>query len=290
MNDTGLRSDPANSPSPGGASTKKTPLERFDLVLTVIGLLCGVMTFAVFGAYFVKISIYPEGKLPMIACLLVFAGLGAPLFLRKKLRKWLKKLYIPAKAVYTFVILAFCVSYAAMCVLVLSPREETPYDELPEHTVVVVFGAKFNGDGSPGMPLEGRLRKAAQILSARLDAVCIVSGGKGDDEPVSEAEVMKNWLISAGIGEERIYVEDRSHNTLQNVRYSREIMEENGFSGYAVACVSSDFHIPRIMLIGSHTAFGDYYYSGAGHSRLDEIGLVREYLSFARLLILGYDS
>lgn len=275
--------------------TKKPDAKRgrFDVILSVIGYVCGVFTLAVFGAYFVKIMIFPEGTLPIVACVLVFAGLGIPFVFRRFLRRRLKRLYLPAKTVYTLVLLAFTVSYAAFCVYILSPGEETPYEELPKDTVVVVFGAKIKQTGSPGTPLARRLRKAKAILEARPDTLCIVSGGKGDDEPYAEAKAMENWLVSAGIDESRILVEDRSRNTLQNIAFSRELLEENGLSENPVACVSSDFHVARIRFISERTGgFGDYYYRAGGMRKWDwdYFGLVREYLSFARIMILGTDG
>ena len=104
---------------------------------------------------------------------------------------------------------------------------------------------------------------------------------------------MKRSLVSDGIDESRILVEDRSRNTLQNVAYSRELIEANGLSDRAVACVSSDFHIARIRLISSRSGdFGDFFYPAGGLRPWDweYFGLVREYLSFARLLLLGTEG
>lgn len=37
------------------------------------------------------------------------------------------------------------------------------------------------------------------FLSENEDVICIVSGGKGDDEKISEAQAMKNYLVENGI-------------------------------------------------------------------------------------------
>ena len=50
------------------------------------------------------------------------------------------------------------------------------------------------------------------------------SGGKGADEPVSEAEAMRRYLLEQGIPEERILVEDRSRDTFENMKFSKEII------------------------------------------------------------------
>ena len=280
-------------PDKPSTGAKETVPSRLDKILSAVGWLCGAFTLAVFGSYFVKITIFPEGTLPVVACLLVFAWLALPLVLRRALRRLLKKLWLPAKAAYVFTLAAFTVTFALFCAYIFAPVDETPYDELPEDPVVVVFGAKVNANGSPGTPLARRLYKAKEILEARPDAICIASGGRGDDEPISEAESMRRFLVSAGVDESRISVEERSHNTLQNIKYTRELLDENALSNRPVVCVSSDFHVARIGFISERSGgFGDYYYRAGGLRRWDweYFGVAREYLSFARLLILGTDG
>jgi uncharacterized SAM-binding protein YcdF (DUF218 family) len=266
---------------------------RPDVILSVLCLVFGAFTFLCFGVYFVKIMIFPEGALPVVACLLVFIWLFVPLVLRRFFRRVLGKAYIPVKAAYALILAAFTATFIAFLAFVFSAVDETPYEELPEGTVVVTFGAKVKENGEPGTPLARRLDKTIEILKARSDAVCVVSGGQGADEPISEAEAMKRRLVSAGIDESRIYVEDQSHNTLQNIAYSREVIEKNGLGGRAVACVSSDFHVARIRFISERTdGFGDHFYRAGGLRKWDweYFGLTREYLSFARLLLLGTES
>lgn len=264
---------------------------RFDTFLTLLGFVCGVFTLICYGSYFVKIMIFPEGTLPIAACLLVFAGLLVPFFTRRFLRRILKRAYIPFKAVYSAALLFFTISFISMCVFVLVPRSETPYTELPEKTVVVTFGAKVGANGYPGRPLARRLQKTLDILEACPDALCIVSGGKGDDEPMSEASAMKKWLVERGIDDSRIIEEDRARNTLQNISYSRELIAKRGLEDYSVACVSSDYHVPRIRFIsGRNGDFGDFFYAASGNTYWDFPGLVREYMSYGRLILLGFDS
>ena len=109
-----------------------------------------------------------------------------------------------------------------------------------EDATVIVLGAGINGD-RPSRILKGRLDAAIAYLEAHPQAVCIVSGGQGPDEICSEAAVMQTYLLEHGIATERIYVEDRSENTEQNIAFSREIIEANGLSEN-VAIVTQEFH------------------------------------------------
>ena len=59
------------------------------------------------------------------------------------------------------------------------------------------------------------------------DPVFVASGGQGADEVISESECMKRYLLSRGISEERILMEDKSVSTFEIMKFSREkILEE----------------------------------------------------------------
>lgn len=49
----------------------------------------------------------------------------------------------------------------------------------------------------------------------------VVSGGQGMDEEVSEAFAMKEYLTNKGISEDRIIMEDKSTNTLENIKNTK---------------------------------------------------------------------
>ncbi|SER00101.1 Uncharacterized SAM-binding protein YcdF, DUF218 family [Lachnospiraceae bacterium NE2001] len=109
--------------------------------------------------------------------------------------------------------------------------------------VLIVLGCKVNGE-SPSKMLEERLLVAKEYLDEHEDAVCIVSGGQGSDEGISEAECMYNWLVSSGIDEDRIYKEDKSTSTLENISMSTEILKRENL-GTNVAIATNEFHIFR---------------------------------------------
>ena len=69
---------------------------------------------------------------------------------------------------------------------------------------------------------------------------CIVSGGQGPGEDITEAQCMYDCLIAAGIEPERILMEDRATSTSENLRFSLELMESD-----SVAIISNEFHLYR---------------------------------------------
>lgn len=117
----------------------------------------------------------------------------------------------------------------------------------PETAAVVVLGCKVNGD-SPSLMLTKRLEAAKRYLEQHPDKVCIVSGGKGGGEAVSEAQAMKTWLVQNGIDEKRILMEDESSDTEENIAFSKRLLMQNNL-GTEVAIVTDGFHQLRASLI-----------------------------------------
>lgn len=116
------------------------------------------------------------------------------------------------------------------------------YDGEYSGQTVFIPGCGLKGD-RPTTTLEYRLDRGYEILSENPDAVCIVSGGQGRDEIVSESQAMKNYLVEKGIDEDRIYMEDRSEDTEENVKFSKELAEKEGLSSdFIVATQMSQQH------------------------------------------------
>lgn len=112
---------------------------------------------------------------------------------------------------------------------------------------VIVLGCKVNGD-SPSRFLNDRCKAAAKYLKDNPDAVAILSGGQGPDEYISEAQCMENVLIGLGIDGGRLIKEDKSTSTVENISFSKKIMEERGLSK-EIVIVTNEFHEFRAKLI-----------------------------------------
>lgn len=116
---------------------------------------------------------------------------------------------------------------------------------------VVVLGSGLNGDRVPPL-LAGRLDRglrAYQALARRRGApVVIVSGGKGSDEKISEAEAMARYLIERGLPEDHVLREDQSRTTEENLAFSQAIMTRSR-PGYRCIIVTSNYHVFRTAII-----------------------------------------
>lgn len=118
---------------------------------------------------------------------------------------------------------------------------------------IIVLGAQVKTDG-PSLTLKLRLDKAFEYLQENKDTIVVVSGGKGSDEPVAEAEAMKNYLVEKGISEDRIIKEDRSVNTSENLAFSRELIDEKVKNP---GIVTTNFHIFRSVSIAKKAGFDE---------------------------------
>lgn len=114
------------------------------------------------------------------------------------------------------------------------------FKEPQENATLIVLGAALRGD-QPSRLLRGRLDVAYAYLTEHPNAVCIVSGGQGEDEICTEASVMQAYLVDKGIDPDRIYMEERSTSTFENIRQSRALIEQYGLHT-EVAVVTQEFH------------------------------------------------
>lgn len=110
---------------------------------------------------------------------------------------------------------------------------------------ILVLGAHVWMDGRMSDTLIRRCEAALTAWQDGLAPVILVSGGKGDDEPGAQADYMAAWLRERGVPEEAILREDESHNTIQNIRNSKAILEARGLK--TAALCTSDYHLRRAL-------------------------------------------
>ena len=96
-----------------------------------------------------------------------------------------------------------------------------------KNATLIVLGCKVYGEHA-SRSLRERLDAALIYLEENPDSRCIVSGGMGEGEKISEAECMYRYLVKKGIDSSRIIKENKSTSTRENLRFSKKIMEEKG--------------------------------------------------------------
>ncbi|MER2055309.1 MAG: YdcF family protein [Clostridia bacterium] len=114
---------------------------------------------------------------------------------------------------------------------------------------IIILGCWFRPDGSLPPLLRGRADRALsfwknQREKAGREARLIPSGGQGINEPMPEAEAIRDYLLSRDVEDRLILPETRSVNTLQNMEFSREIIQKTDPEGKTIFATSS-YHVFR---------------------------------------------
>ena len=282
------------APAPVDEKTAEKRAKRkkaWGIVLNILCALSGSFFVGVYIPYFIW-HLSRGHKLDVAASLLVFAGVLLPLILRVPLRKLLKKLYTPLKIVWCFAMCFYMVTFSIFFVAVHT-HDDVPQLQTDRQKVVVVFGCQVHESGALSAELSSRLKKAAAILEKYPEAICVVSGGQGSDEPYSEARAMKEYLVKRkNVDEGRILTEERSTSTAENIRFSIDRLKEEGYEieDCAFICVSSTFHTPRTYYLCRKLGVPECSTVSAPtpYRFLDYLYTVREYMSYVYLLIFGY--
>lgn len=172
---------------------------------------------------------------------------------------------------------SLCFSVALCSVLVSSTTNASTQD------TVIVLGCGVYGT-NPSRMLRYRINSAYDYLIKNPDSVAVLSGGQGRGESISEAQCMFNVLTDMGIDADRLYLEDRSTNTYENITFSMEIIEKNSLSS-DIAIASSDFHLKRATMIAKKQGINAKRIS-AWHGFLlgptyyvrDTLGVIKEFI------------
>lgn len=179
----------------------------------------------------------------VFALLLVLLGLSFPL------RWWSLMPTLARRAIVAVLVLALA-CFGAVEARIIGAMTTTAQ---PGLDYVVVLGAQVRASG-PSRVLRYRLDEAIDYLNANPRTICIVSGGKGPNEPFPEAQGMAEYLRDHGIAGERILEERKSTTTQENIRFSRRLIEEaeakaGGDGTPSVGVVTNDFHVFRALQI-----------------------------------------
>ncbi|MBO6157963.1 MAG: YdcF family protein [Firmicutes bacterium] len=122
---------------------------------------------------------------------------------------------------------------------------------------ILILGCQIKPDGSVTNLLKGRADRAIEFAAMQKEKtgkpiVFVPSGGQGEDEVTSEAQAIKNYLLSQGIAEKDILVEDQSTDTKENFAFSMDKIEKAGGSREdAIAFSTTNYHVFRSGILAS---------------------------------------
>lgn len=128
-------------------------------------------------------------------------------------------------------------------------------DEKCKADVAIVLGAAtYNEDVSP--VYQERLNHSINLYQQGYVKKIIVTGGLSPHNKQSDAYTAKHYVISQGIPEEDVLIEEQSTITQENLNNSKVLMEENCF--HTAVIVSDPLHMKRAMLLAKDIGIKSY--------------------------------
>lgn len=207
-----------------------------------------------------------------------FCFLGLAFFLHfemwSKLPSGLRKIItiVIVMGVLLFVIVEGCIISACRA------KGEANLDYL------IVLGAQVKEKG-PSAALKFRLDVAYDYLVENEATVCIVSGGQGANEPFSEAQGMRDYLVEKGISAERIIMEDKSTDTSENITFSARFLDMENDS---VGIVTNNFHVFRGVHLAKHLGIQNVCGIAAPSDIYFQLNnMIREFFGIMKDLVCG---
>lgn len=128
---------------------------------------------------------------------------------------------------------------------------------------VIVLGAGIHGD-KVSVPLAYRLNAAIEYHEKNPNALIVVTGGKGFQETVTEAEAMEKYLVRRGVDPDKIIKEEAATSTNENMRFTKQILDKRLQDDYSVVVITNNFHIYRGVAIAKTEGFKNVHYKHAG--------------------------
>lgn len=158
-------------------------------------------------------------------------------------------------------------------------------DELGRADVGIVLGNKVELDGQPSRRLQSRLDRAVELYTDRYFNYIIVSGGLGK-EGFDESKIMKEYLVKAGIPENRVIEDNSGNNTNMTAQNSKSIMNIMNLSSAVI--ITQYYHISRTKLVMKKAGIDKVYSAHAKIFELRDIySLTREFVGYYKDLIFS---
>ncbi|TYR81734.1 YdcF family protein [Priestia megaterium] len=149
------------------------------------------------------------------------------------------------------VMLIFFVIVIYVCVISYFMYEAANQQAPRNADYVMVLGAKVNGT-EMSLSLYERTVTALHYLEDNPDTKAILTGGQGNDEDITEAEAMYQFLTAKGVSSDRLIKEEQSTSTYENFLYTKQLVD---ITNKDIVLISNDFHLFRASLIAKRQGF-----------------------------------
>ena len=211
----------------------KKLLTPFYISLAILAVLAGLFRFALQG--------YSTSAYVCLGIMGILCFYRAAFHFKKKHPK-------SGKAVIRVFTILLCIGLLAFVITEGFIIHASLGDPGADADYLLVLGAKVKPWG-PSLSLGNRIDAAYDYLMAHPDTIAILSGGQGADEPTTEALCMFNELTAMGIDESRLWMEDQSTSTWENLKFTLALInEKTGNTPDTMALVTSEYHLFRAGL------------------------------------------
>ena len=134
---------------------------------------------------------------------IVFCGIASICIVDNLLSIWKdRKAFRIAKNAWNILVIGITVA----AIVTVIPILRGPTEVKSRSDFCIVLGAGVKGT-EPSEILQDRIDQAYAYLTKNPDVICIATGGKGNDENISEAQCIYDHLTAMGIDGNRIWME-----------------------------------------------------------------------------------
>ena len=149
------------------------------------------------------------------------------------------------KKVLLFLIISSIVSHTVY--VFVSIYQYGKKNEQIRADAVIVLGAGVDDD-KPSPVFQERINHGIWLYQNGFAGKLIFTGGRSDEDRLSEAAAAKAAALDQGVPEVDIFIEEQSNITQYNLQNAHQIMIENSLS--TALLVSDPLHMKRSMMIG----------------------------------------
>ena len=129
--------------------------------------------------------------------------------------------------------------------------------------------------------LQMRLDKTVDYAKKNPNSHFVLCGGITGNNKISEAEVMYNYLLGKGVDSSRMTLENKSTDTIENIRNCKQYVESNS----KIVVLSSNYHVYRASKICDKAGLDVHTLGSKAPLLLLPNQFLHEKLGFIKMLI-----
>ena len=243
----------AHNPKAGGSSPSPA-----NNIANMIFLFLSVLFFA----YFIALQIASHSNFfdtisSFSMVWLFLAAICFVLFIFRKKHLWKNSRRKTKVAVLSVFGLGIIIC-AANLIFICNPRIA---DGTEDCKYVIMLGGGITKKATLPDSVKRRVAFTAGYLKKHPEAIVVVTGGKSKFDPCAESDILKPALCAYGIEESRILAENQAKDTIQNFKFSAQLLAKNAEMSVQqilespITVITSDFHIARAERLAKRMGF-----------------------------------